>query len=187
MADDDTYNEYLLRRSRLGLMYRTGVLYPRVAPYLKGRTLDIGCGIGDMLKFSPGTIGVDINPRNVDHCRRQGFEAHVMAPDELFFADNSFDSAILDNVLEHVADPAPLLAEVRRVLRSGGNFVVGVPGRRGYACDDDHKVFYDEQALQSCLVGAGFTTQRVHHVPLKSEWLDRKMRQYCIYGVFAAP
>jgi SAM-dependent methyltransferase len=185
MADNEDYNAYLMRRSSLGLFYRTRVLYPRIAPYLKGRTLDIGCGIGDMLRFRPGTIGVDINPRNVDYCRQLGFEARVMIPDELPFATGSFDSAILDNVLEHIVDPAPLLAEVRRVLRPGGSFVVGVPGQRGYASDDDHKVFYDEAGLKARLVVAGFTPGRVHHIPLRSAWLDRKMRQYCVYGVFS--
>ena len=186
MAENDSYFAYLSQRSRLGLFYRTRVLYPRIAPYLSGQTLDIGCGIGDMLRFRPGTIGVDINPMNVAFCQKNGLDAIVMAPDVLPFEPAAFDSAILDNVLEHIADPMPLLTEVRRILRPKGVFVVGVPGQRGYASDDDHKVFYDEQKLVQCLAAAGFTMVKCLHTPLRSAVLDRKMRQYCLYGVFVA-
>jgi SAM-dependent methyltransferase len=185
MADDIDYNAYLLKRSRLGLFYRNNVLYPSISRHLTGRTLDIGCGIGDMLRFRPGTIGVDINPNNVEHCLGQGLAAQVMLPDVLPFEAGSFDSAILDNVLEHIAEPGPLLAEIKRVMRRNGTFVVGVPGRRGYACDDDHKIFYDEAGLQARVTAAGFAVKDVVHTPLRSSWLDRNMRQYCVYGVFS--
>lgn len=110
-----------------------------------------------------------------------------MQPDVLPFGDASFDSVILDNVLEHIVNPKALLGEVHRVLRSSGNFVVGVPGTRGYASDDDHKVFYDEAGLIACMTGAGLSTKRVHHTPVRSNWLDHNMRQYCLYGVFVTP
>ncbi len=186
MADNDSYFTYLSQRSRLGLFYRTRVLYPRIAPYLLGRTLDVGCGIGDMLRFHPGTIGVDINPMNIAYCRQDGLDAVVMAPDVLPFEPQAFDSVVLDNVLEHIANPAPLLAEVHRVLRPGGVFVVGVPGQRGYASDDDHKVFYNERMLIQCVTATGFIAVKCLHTPLRSTLLDRKMRQYCLYGVFTA-
>lgn len=184
MADDDGYHDYLLKRSRLGLLYRTNILYPRIAPYLVGRTLDIGCGIGDMLGFRPGTIGVDINPNNVAYCQRNGYEAHLMEQDRLPFPDASFDSAILDNVLEHIAEPGPLLGEIYRILPADGTLIIGVPGELGYASDDDHKIFYDEHALVTCLAAAGYRTETIIHTPVKSALLNRRMRQYCVYGVF---
>lgn len=178
------YHSYLLQRSRLGWLYRTTILYPRIARFLEGRVLDIGCGIGDMLRFRRGTVGTDINERNVAYCRSLGLEAHVMPVDALPFGDATFDSALLDNVIEHVAVPEPLLAEARRVLTPGGALVVGVPGIRGYAADDDHKRYYDEAGLVQLMTGCGFSRQTVIHTPLRSAYLDRKMRQYCVYGVF---
>lgn len=186
MVANEDYNAYLLQRSSLGLIYRTYVLYPRIAPYLKGRTLDVGCGIGDMLRFRAGTIGVDINPRNVAYCQKQGLEAHVMGPDVLPFPAHSFESLILDNVLEHIADPGPLLAEIHRVLQPGGTFVVGVPGIRGYASDADHKVFYDEASLMATVAGSGFALRETRHTPMRSRWLDKNMRQYCVYEIFSS-
>lgn len=185
MTEHDQYFDYLKGRSRLGGWYRRHWLYPRLARRLRGSTLDIGCGIGDMLAFRPATIGTDINPRTVEYCRSIGLEAHLMEPDRLPFEAGRFDSALLDNVLEHVPQPAALLDDVRRVLKPGGRLLVGVPGRRGWDSDPDHKVRYDERSLSDCLQRAGFAEREIFHTPLwRSDWLDRRVRQYCIYGLF---
>jgi SAM-dependent methyltransferase len=168
----------------LGLWYRRYWLYPRLNRHLRGQTLDVGCGIGDFLAYRTGAVGVDINPTTVEWCRHQGLDAHLMAADVLHFADGSFDSAVLDNVLEHLTAPASLLHEIHRVLRPHGTLVVGVPGQRGYTTDPDHKIFYDEAMLVSTLAAAGFARWQIFHTPVRSNWLDVRMRQYCVYGVF---
>lgn len=53
--------------------------------------------------------------------------AELRPGDSFPFDDGRFNSASLLDVLEHVADQAALLAEVRRVLRPGGIVVVTVP------------------------------------------------------------
>jgi len=181
------YYAYLRSRSRLGDFYRRFWLYPRLSRHLQGHVLDVGCGIGDMLAFRPDTVGVDINPHTVAYVRSRGLEAHVMVEGRLPFGDASFDGVVLDNVLEHIADPQPLLGEVRRVLRPGGAFLVGVPGRKGYASDPDHKVFYDRPLLKSRLEGAGFVVRSFFCMPIPLAMLDTRVSQYCLYGVFHAP
>jgi SAM-dependent methyltransferase len=179
----EEYSRYLLKRSALGKLYREHWLYPRLCRSMKGRTLDIGCGIGDMLAFRADTVGVDINEHNVGHCKQRGLDARVMQVDKLPFGAAAFDSVLLDNVLEHISDPSPLLAEVRRVLRADGRVVVGVPGRYGQSWDSDHKVFYDESRLQSLAEQHGFRVVRFIHMPLwKSGLLSRRLRQYCVYA-----
>jgi len=182
--ESSAYFVYLKQRSFAGYLYRRFWLYPVLKRCLSGRTLDIGCGIGDMLRSRPGTVGVDINPETVAYCRSLGLDARIMAPDTLPFADGEFDSVVFDNVLEHLEQPTPLLAEIRRVLRHGGVVVVGVPGRKGFVCDADHKVFYDEAALIEIMNSVGLTERCLLHMPLRSAWLERWIPQYCIYGVF---
>jgi SAM-dependent methyltransferase len=157
----DDYFKYLKTRSRVGHAYRQFFLYPKLVRHLHGKALDIGCGIGDMLGFRPGTTGTDVNPKTVEYCKSQGFDACLMDFDVLPFEDKSFDSILLDNVLEHLHDPQ-------------------------WASDADHKVFYDEAALVKCLGQAGFSRKKIFHTPVgRSEWLSRRLRQYCIYGVFS--
>lgn len=182
--DDTAYFDYLKSRSRLAWWYRKHYLYPRLGRYLTGNVLDVGCGIGDLLRCRPGTTGVDINPQTVAFCHGQGLDARLMMPDQLPFAAATFDGVVLDNVLEHLADPFPLLSEIARVLVPGGRLLVGVPGKRGYAADPDHKIYYDEAGLVDCMTSRGFTLHRLLHAPWRSAYLDARMRQYCIYGVF---
>ena len=185
MTTHEQYFEYLATRSRLGLLYRRYWLYPRLTRRLAGHTLDIGCGLGDMLAYRPNSVGVDVNPHAVRHCRERGLDARTMQPDCLPFSEAQFDSVVLDNVLEHITDPEPLLAEVHRVTRAGGLLLVGVPGTRGWACDEDHKVFYDEAALRARVCAAGFECTEVFFTPaFRSKWMDQRMRLYCVWGLF---
>lgn len=184
--DHDTYYNYLAGRSKVGGIYRTHWLYPIICKRLKGHTLDIGCGIGDMLMFRPNTVGVDINKSTVSHCQSRGLNAHVMAEDSLPFSDGDFDSVLLDNVLEHISEPGQLLTEIRRVLKPKGVVVIGVPGVRGWHSDPDHKVLYDEKSLSSVMSDHGFQCDELFHTPLwQSDWLSTRVRQYCIYGKFS--
>jgi SAM-dependent methyltransferase len=186
MTDHQQYLEYLSGRSALGASYRRHWLYPHLARRLRGRCLDIGCGIGDMLLFRAQTVGVDVNPGAVQMCRTRGAEAHVMEPDRLPFDSSAFDSALMDNVLEHIVEPRPLLLEAHRVLRPGGQLLVGVPGHCGWASDPDHKVFYDEHSLCDCVSTVGFRKLECFHTPLwRSPFMDRHLRQYCVYTLFA--
>jgi len=152
---------------------------------LKGNTLDVGCGIGDMLSFRPNTVGVDINPHNVAFCKELGHDVKLMMPDLLPFEETSFESVLLDNVLEHISKPTPLLAEIRRVLKPQGVVLIGVPGIRGQASDPDHKYFYDEAALSLYAKSNGFKVLKVFHMPMgRSLFLSSHIRQYCIYSVW---
>lgn len=185
MTDHDQYFDYLMHRSRLGELYRKYWLYPRLSRHLIGKALDIGCGIGDMLAFRRGTVGVDVNAHTVDYCCQNGFDARLMQSDVLPFQANAFQSALLDNVLEHLSEPNALLKEVHRVVAPGGQLLVGVPGVLGWKSDLDHKVFYDEKELRACVEKHGFIHVKTFHSPLwKSSWLASRLRQYCVYSVF---
>jgi len=151
---------------------------------LRGTVLDIGCGIGDMLRARRGTVGVDVNPRLVEYCRSQGLDARLMTAGHLPFESRAFQSIILDNVLEHIPDPEQLLMEAHRVLCRGGRIVVGVPGSRGYALDSDHKQFYSESQLHARMLRAGFAMMRTLYSPFKSRLLDSKLAWYAVYGVY---
>lgn len=186
MTSYQDYYAYLRGRSLKGKLYRNWWLYPRLVRHLSGRVLDVGCGIGDMLRFRPNTVGVDINPEAITWCRKQGLDAVHMEQDRLPFEHKSFDGVILDNVIEHIASPKPLLAEVRRVLKPSGRLLAGVPGPKGYRSDPDHKVYYDEAGLVRLMKENSFICRVILPMPLRLPGLSARMRQYCIYGVFDA-
>jgi SAM-dependent methyltransferase len=131
-------------------------------------------------------VGTDINEYAVQHCNELGLEARLMISNRLPFSGNQFDSALLDNVIEHIQDPSPLLLEIRRILVEGGSLLVGVPGISGWNADSDHKVMYDESKLINLMTTVGFAhLETFYSTIIRSHFLSRYLRPYCIYCLFA--
>ena len=147
--DQYQYFNYLNSRSSLGFIYRNFYLYPKIHKLLLNPVLDVGCGIGDYLKFNREAIGLDVNKYNIESIKSKNLNAIKMNYDEIPFADNTFPSILLDNVLEHIEKPEKLICEMHRVLISEGKLLIGVPGIKGFLADSDHKIFYSEEKLIS--------------------------------------
>jgi ubiquinone/menaquinone biosynthesis C-methylase UbiE len=94
---------------------------------------DLGCGTGPLtVALAPHVarvVGVDASPAMLKAARRStaGFanvELHEGRLEALPLADEACDAALLVLGLSYVPDPAPVLAEMLRVLRPGGRGVV---------------------------------------------------------------
>lgn len=97
-------------------------------------------------------------------------------------ADTSVDLVLLISVLEHLDNPADVLAQCFRVLKPGGRLLINVPTWRGRwflelaafkfgLCPaeeiDDHKTYYEVSSLWPLLVAAGFKPSRLQVKPIK--------------------
>ncbi len=90
----------------------------RIASFLKGRILDIGCG-GE--KICTSAIGVDRIPQ-------ADIELDLEAPEALnMFADGSFDVVFSSHVLEDLAESRAILEEWWRVVKPGGHIILYGP------------------------------------------------------------
>lgn len=97
-----------------------------------GKTLDAGCGTGLFLRhLPPGAVGLDINPRNLEKARKHAPQAKLVLGDveAMPFADASFATIIMTEILEHLPDPTTMLQEVWRVLSPGGVVIGSTPRR----------------------------------------------------------
>lgn len=105
-----------------------------------GRHLDIGCGDGYFLFRSKCRERIGLDKLLGDD-----------VTDTLEFPDNHFDFVTMLAVIEHVADPQALLAEVSRVLRPGGRLIMTTPKRAADALirlyfddvDEQHEDYFD--------------------------------------------
>lgn len=137
-----------------------------------GALLDIGTGTGRMAElFAPHADRIVALDKNLEMLRvaRAKLQHLPTARIELVqgdfadlpFADASFDTVILHQVLHFATDPAPALAEAARVLRGGGRI-----GIVDFASHDHEELrtrhqharlgFTDRQ-MAELLKGAGFT------------------------------
>jgi SAM-dependent methyltransferase len=110
-------------------------------PYERRSILDFVRGVAEGL--APGAKVIDVGAGNAPY--RELFE-HVdystvdwdnspheresdvsASADALPHDDESFDAVLLTQVLEHVPDPARVLAELYRILRPGGTVHITVP------------------------------------------------------------
>jgi ubiquinone/menaquinone biosynthesis C-methylase UbiE len=95
---------------------------------------------------------------------------------ELPFPDGTFDAVVTSEVLEHVPDDAGALAELYRVLRSGGTLAVTVPSflpekvnwmlsdaYHAPAAAGGHVRIYSATELKAKLRAAGFDVAGSHH------------------------
>ncbi|MFD2472979.1 methyltransferase domain-containing protein [Amycolatopsis silviterrae] len=127
--------DYYARVAEAGRDYKRQVLTAlELRPGLT--VLDVGCGPGTDLPAmaeavtSSGTvIGVDAEPRMVEAAASSAPHVSVRLGDAhaLPLADASVDRARADRMVQHVADPAGVFAELHRVLRPGGLACVAEP------------------------------------------------------------
>ncbi len=100
-----------------------------------GHALEVGCGSGGITAelrargFAP--VGVDLSPAMAraaaDRIPAATAQFLVADIERLCFPDGAFDAVIGMGCLEYLADPAAALAELRRVVRRGGEVVLTVP------------------------------------------------------------
>jgi 2-polyprenyl-3-methyl-5-hydroxy-6-metoxy-1,4-benzoquinol methylase len=111
---------------------RSRFLLAHVRPGL--RVLDVGCGEGRfaaaLAAAGAQVTGIDVTeePLRRARARHPELDLRLLAHDSPWPApDASFDAVWAGEVIEHVADTAAWLSELRRVLRSGGSLLLSTP------------------------------------------------------------
>lgn len=98
-----------------------------------GKLLDLGCDRGDItVRYkakAKQVFGVDNNPDAIRDAKKlhKGVTFVLAQGEKLPFPDNTFDTVVMGDVLEHVEDEEQTVSEVYRVLKPDGNLVLSVP------------------------------------------------------------
>lgn len=141
-----------------------------------GRLLDIGCNEGRGLEicrrngFTPE--GFELNRAAAAVAKAKGFSVYT---DRLEDRPKSYyDVALLSNVLEHSTEPKAMLAQIRRLLKPGGQVWISCPNRNSWLCAafgrywinwhvPFHISHFSPATLTSLLECSGFKVTKIAH------------------------
>ena len=143
---------------------RADLLQAALAPYAVGSGLALDLGSADgpsaawLRQAAARIVSLDIDPRGL------GAGGVCGSARQLPFADATFDLVSAFDVIEHCEPEQEALAEVRRVLRPGGRFLMSVPAYQWAWSDFDvangHYRRYTRERAVAALHEAGFSLDR---------------------------
>lgn len=152
-----------------------------------GRILDVGCGLGFLLSgFGPGweKYGVELSQFAAEHARQycQIFIGELGAAK---YPSEYFDVVVLHHVIEHMDDPVAAIHEVARVLRPGGQLLIGTPdfdsgcARRfgekyRLLHDPTHVSLFSNESMHRFLRDHGFVIDRVEYPFFGTRYFTRE-------------
>lgn len=138
------------------------------------RILEVGCGTGTVLsalhREGYRMTGVEMHPELARRAAAANPAVSIYslnlfsAPQELA-RDGGFDAVGLFDVVEHLADPVPVLRACASLLAPGGRLVGTVPALNVLWSDYDrfagHQLRYGRRGLRTLLQRSGFHEPRV--------------------------
>jgi len=155
-----------------------------VAPHV--RVLDIGCGFGEALGYHANR-GCEVWGVEADESIRRiaelhGFKVRVGVFDPEDFPPDHFDVVTMDQVIEHMRDPATTLAGIRTVLKPGGVAILSTPNAGGWGARlfgrrwinwhaPYHLHFFSRRSMGIAAEQAGLQSRPLGTIT-QSEWLN---------------
>jgi SAM-dependent methyltransferase len=137
-----------------------------------GRLLDVGCGTGNFLTAATdagySVSGIELDPAAarfaVEHCPRGRVFPLPLESFRARHPNEIFDIVTFFEVLEHQANPAAFMQEIRSCLRPRGFIALSVPNRQRWQTSMDaldyppnHFLRWNPQSLQIAMKAHGFS------------------------------
>jgi methionine biosynthesis protein MetW len=168
----------------------------------RSRVLDIGCGYGETLAYlqhekSCDAYGVDAD-RNVEmNAKIHGLSIHIGVFDSSIYEAGSFDTVIMNQVIEHVPEINQTFWEISKVLKSGGTCVLSTPNANSWGSRffgkkwlnwhaPYHQQFLSKNSVLELCKKNGFTLESIETIT-RSEWLMYQFLHLVNYPIQGTP
>lgn len=150
--------------------------------------IEIGVGTGRFAGPLGIPIGVEPSPRMAKLARQRGIEVIEGVAENLPFADNSFDFAVMVTVVCFLADVTQAFQEAFRILKPKGTLVIGFIDRESelgkhYRQKNDQSRFYRDATfysvgeLEALLTKADFSNFDYRQTLLPGETTNLSVRE----------
>lgn len=151
-------------------------------PSFPQRVLDFGCHVGraaaSLREAGYEVVGVDLSESAVRSARKNvpevPFEV-IPSENKIPFPDESFDTCIATEVIEHLFDVSGFLREIHRILVPGGSLLITTPDHgwlknfilitcrfeKHFSPLGQHIRFFSKRSLTECLEKEGFQIEKL--------------------------
>jgi 2-polyprenyl-3-methyl-5-hydroxy-6-metoxy-1,4-benzoquinol methylase len=145
--------------------------------------MEVGCGEGQLLQAikadgdpSWRVVGVDISEEACEALRRTGLEMRCAQFEDLDWPAATVDIVIMNQVIEHLADPRACVARAAALLRPGGLLLIETPSvgswDRDWVAPDKwggwhcprHWSLYTRESLSALLEQQGLRVERTEYL-----------------------
>lgn len=125
----------------------------KFSPFIKGIILDVGCGgmnrYENYFSKKDKYLTLDIDPNNKPDI--------IASAENIPMGNNTVDSVVCTQVLEHLKNPTQAIAEFYRILKNGGYALITVP-QWGELHEEPNDYYrFTNFGIKHILESAGFT------------------------------
>lgn len=118
---------------RAGQQRRLEMIKAAAGKRIKGKILEIGCGVGlyleHLIPLGGELIGTEFDLPRAKQAQEKSDQILGAAGEYLPFPEGTFDLILSNEVIEHVADDKLVIHEMVRTLKPGGRIVLFCPNR----------------------------------------------------------
>lgn len=159
--------------------------YKFAAQYCQNKdVLEVACGaglgLGLLANVARRVVGGDIDQDNLALAQktyRNRIETLHLKAESLSFPDNSFDVVILFEAIYYLSDPEKFLGEAHRVLRNGGQLLIGSANKEwaGFNPSPFSIKYFSARELHQMLEENGFHASAFADCPLEKTSFKSKI------------
>jgi SAM-dependent methyltransferase len=196
---EDIYGSQILGRLNRAPRF-TKWMADVIRPYVGQKVLEIGAGTGNLTaQLIPRLLywATDINPLYLMYLENVGRSRPYMRVgftdaehEDSYPKDQTFDTVICLNVVEHLVDDRGALLNIRSVLDAGGRAIILVPCGPGlYGTLDEvlgHQRRYTRESLGKLVTSAGFELEKMlefNRVGVIAWWLNGRVLRRRTFGL----
>lgn len=169
----------------------------------RGKLLDVGCGDGFEIFFFKqkgwNVYGVDIDDESIKTGLKYGLNIFRGDLINANYASNYFDVVRMMHSLEHVHNPNETINEINRILKPGGEFIIGIPNiktawtkifpRNALVTDRHHLYVFSPETIKNMLDKNGienikfkYTSAQIGLVSFSFNINNKSFRNIVVYN-----
>lgn len=178
------YSDILISASPIRKYIRRRFYINNILRFVKGKTIDFGCGAGEVLKFLPtGSLGLDPNQSSIKHCLSKKLNAkfYNLSKDKYNFStlkNHRFQTFLMNHVLEHLIGPQKILAKIFKSAKKLGieRIIIVIPCKRGFKADETHVAYIDSNFFKTIESYSGYAIIYKKYYPINNEIIGKIFR-----------